>query len=44
MDARQQLRRRQIGGLLLIAAGILAFTLSRSGLLAVFPAGWWHIW
>jgi hypothetical protein len=45
LDAReQQLRRRQMGGLLAIAAGILTFTLWRAGVHAVFPQGWWHVW
>jgi hypothetical protein len=44
VKAREQLRRRQIYGLLLIAALILAIALLRADLHAVFPRGWWRVW
>lgn len=44
MDARDQLRKRQVYGLLLIAAAILAVALLRANLHDVFPRGWWRIW
>jgi hypothetical protein len=37
-------RRRQIRGLLLLAAVILIFSLLRSGLHHVFTPGWWRLW
>jgi hypothetical protein len=37
-----QLPRRQVFGLLLIAAAILAFTLWRADLHGIFPRGWWR--
>lgn len=44
MDAREHLRKRQVYGLLLIAAAILAVALVRANLHDVFPHGWWRIW
>lgn len=44
MDAREHLRKRQVYGLLLIAAAILAVALLRANLHDVFPRGWWRIW
>lgn len=44
MDTREQLRRRQVFGLLLIAAAILIVALLRTNLHDVFPRGWWRIW
>jgi hypothetical protein len=44
VDAHTQLRKRQISGLLLIAAVILAIALFRADLHAVFPSGWWRFW
>jgi hypothetical protein len=41
---RQAERRRQIRGLLLLAAVILIFSLLRSGLHNVFTPGWWRLW
>jgi hypothetical protein len=41
---RQAERRRQIRGLLLLAAVILTFSLLRSGLHNVFTPGWWRLW
>ena len=44
MNAREQLRKRQVYGLLLIAAVILAVALMRANLHDVFPRGWWRVW
>jgi len=44
MEARKQLRRRQVYGLLLIAAAILAIALLRANLHDIFPRGWWRVW
>jgi hypothetical protein len=44
MDAREQLRKRQVYGLLLIAGVILAVALMRANLHDVFPRGWWRVW
>ena len=44
MAGEEQYRRRQIGGLLLMALVILLVTLWRAGLHNVFPPGWWHLW
>jgi len=44
VDARERLRRRQVYGLLLIAAVILVVALMRADLRAVFPRGWWRAW
>lgn len=37
-------RRRQVRGLLLLAAVVLALSLWRAGLDNVFPQRWWHPW
>ena len=42
--AQQMERRRQIRGLLLLAAAVLLFTILRAGLHRVFPTGWWRLW
>ena len=39
---RDRLRRQQIIGILLIAAGILVFTLVRANWHELFPQGWWR--
>lgn len=44
MEAREQLRKRQVYGLLVIAGVILAIALLRGNLHAVFPQGWWRTW
>jgi hypothetical protein len=44
VNSHAQLRRRQISGLLLIAAAILVIALLRSDLYAIFPPGWWRFW
>lgn len=44
MGDRDHLRKRQVYGLLLIAAAILAVALVRANLHDVFPRGWWRIW
>jgi hypothetical protein len=41
-DAANRLRRRQILGILLIAAAIVIFTLLRADLHGIFPRGWWR--
>ena len=40
----EQLRKRQITGLLILLAIILAASIYHAGLAQVFPRGWWHIW
>ncbi len=42
--AEQQFRRRQIGGLLLIMAMIVAGSIFHAGVGQLFPPGWWRIW
>lgn len=44
MNPREQLRKRQVSGLLLIAAGILIVALLRANLHDLFPHGWWRFW
>jgi hypothetical protein len=44
MPGEAEYRKRQIAGLLLIAAVILLVSLWRAGLHTVFPPGWWHLW
>jgi hypothetical protein len=44
VTARERLRKRQISGLLLIAAAILVVALLRADLHSVFPRGWWRVW
>ncbi len=39
-----QLRKRQIAGLLLLLAILLAASVYRAGIAQVFPRGWWHLW
>jgi hypothetical protein len=39
-----ELRKRQIGGMLILLAVIVLASIFRGGLAAVFPHGWWHIW
>jgi hypothetical protein len=39
-----QLRKRQVAGLLILLAIILAASIFHAGLANVFPRGWWHIW
>lgn len=36
------LRRRQVAGILLIAAAILVFALLRADWHGIFPPGWWR--
>jgi hypothetical protein len=40
----EQLRKRQITGLLILLAIILAASICHAGSAQVFPRGWWHIW
>jgi len=37
-------RRRQVRGLLLIAAVVLVFSVMRAGVHRVFTVGWWRLW
>jgi hypothetical protein len=39
-----ELRRRQVLGLVLLAIGILGFSIGRAGFAQVFFSGWWRIW
>jgi hypothetical protein len=41
---RQTERRRQVGGLLLLAIAILIFSLLRAGMHNIFTPGWWRLW
>jgi hypothetical protein len=43
-EVRLQFRKRQITGLLILLAIILAASTYHAGLAQVFPKGWWHIW
>jgi hypothetical protein len=43
-ERRQTERRRQVRGLLLLAAAVLLFSLLRAGSRSVFTHGWWRIW
>jgi hypothetical protein len=40
----KEFRKRQIFGLLLVAAVILVIALLRAPAHSVFPHGWWHVW
>jgi hypothetical protein len=42
--AHAQQRRRQVRGLLLIAAVVLVFAILRAGVGHVFTPGWWRLW
>jgi len=42
--AAQLERRRQVRGLMILAAGVLIFSLLRAGLHRVFTTGWWRLW
>lgn len=44
MNNEQEYRKRQIVGLLLVAAVILGIALFRAPAGTVIPRGWWHIW
>jgi hypothetical protein len=44
MSKAQEHRRRQVFGLLLIAAVVLTIALLRAPAHTVFPQGWWHVW
>jgi hypothetical protein len=44
MSNADEYRKRQIIGLLLIAAAILGIALLRAPRGTVFPQGWWHVW
>jgi hypothetical protein len=42
MTAPERLRRRQVIGILLMAAAILAFALFRADWREIFPPAWWR--
>jgi hypothetical protein len=42
--AEQTERRRQLRGLLLLAAAALVFAILRAGIHHVFTRGWWRLW
>jgi hypothetical protein len=44
MRAEKQLRRRQVGGLLIIMTMIVVGSIFHAGISQVFPLGWWRIW
>ncbi|MBB6145505.1 hypothetical protein HNQ77_003466 [Silvibacterium bohemicum] len=44
MDVRERLKRRQVTGLLVIAALIAIFALWRAAPHSVFAPGWWRFW
>ena len=37
-------RRRQIRGLLFLAAAVIVFAILRAGIRNVFTVGWWRLW
>jgi hypothetical protein len=37
-------RRRQVRGLLLLAAAAILFAILRAGVHRVFTVGWWRLW
>jgi hypothetical protein len=39
-----QLRRRQISGLVILLGIVVAASIYRAGLAQVFPRGWWRLW
>jgi hypothetical protein len=43
-NPEDQLRRRQISGLLIIAATIVAGSIFHAGIRQLFPLGWWCVW
>jgi hypothetical protein len=44
MSKAQEYRKKQVYGLLLIAAVVLVVALLRAPAHTVFPVGWWHVW
>jgi hypothetical protein len=40
----EELRKRQITGLLILLAIILAASIYHAGIGQIFPHGWWHVW
>ncbi|RSL16586.1 hypothetical protein EDE15_2107 [Edaphobacter aggregans] len=42
--SRQQERRRQVRGLLLLALVIFIFSLLRGDVHRIFTPGWWRLW
>jgi hypothetical protein len=43
-QAEETERRRQIRGLLLLAALVILFSIFRAGVHNVFTHGWWRLW
>jgi hypothetical protein len=43
-SAEQRERRRQVRGLLLLAALAIVFAILRAGVHRVFTTGWWRLW
>jgi hypothetical protein len=43
-ERAQMERRRQVRGLLLLAAAAILFAIMRAGLNHVFTQGWWRLW
>ncbi len=44
MTNSEELRKRQIAGLLILLAIVLVASIYHAGIHNVFPHGWWHIW
>ena len=44
LAAEDHERRRQMRGLLYVAAAVLIFSILRVGVRQVFTPGWWHLW
>jgi len=44
MNLSTEFRKRQIFGLLIIAAAVLVIALLRAPAHTIFPHGWWHVW
>ncbi|AXC11449.1 hypothetical protein ACPOL_2125 [Acidisarcina polymorpha] len=40
----EELRKRQIAGLLILLAILVTASIFHAGLAQVFPQGWWHVW
>ena len=44
VTAKQQERRMQVRGMLLLAVVVLVFSVWRAGVHRVFTVGWWRLW
>jgi hypothetical protein len=44
VNTSSEYRKRQIIGLLIVAAAVLTIALLRVRAHTVFPRGWWHVW